>query len=176
MLSKYVPAQNLQIEFLNKWRNAAKYADDPFAPANYSFDYLFAITMMAQPLAWFEASGLPEQAFSTSKIITDYKKVMTDIHYGVILPLGDEPSGRSWTGFQSIVNENKGYFLIFREANELQKMELKTYLPAGTLVKCNTLIGNGKSFSSKVEKDGIVTFNLATENSFALYSYLVEKN
>jgi hypothetical protein len=176
MLSKYVPAQNLQIEFLNKWRNAAKYGEDPFAPANYSFDYLFAITMMAQPLAWFEASGLPEQAFSTSRIIADYKKVMTDIHSGVILTLGDEPSGRSWTGFQSIVNENKGYFLIFREANELQKIELKTYLPAGTLVKCNTLIGNGKSFASKVGKDGIVTFDLATENSFALYSYLVEKN
>jgi len=174
MLSKYVPAQNLQIEFLNKWRNAVKYGDDSFAPVHYSFDYLFAITMMAQPLAWFEASSLPEQAFLTSRTIAAYKKVMTEIHSGIILPLGDEPSGRSWTGFQSIVNENKGYFLIFREANESQKRELKTYLPFGTLVKCNALIGNGKSFSSRVRKDGIVTFNLATENSFALYSYSVD--
>jgi len=174
MLSKYVPAQILQIEFLNKWRNATKYADDPFAPDKYSFDYLFAISMMAQPLAWFEATGLPEQAFSTSKTIAAYKKVMTDIHFGVILPLGDEPSGRSWTGFQSIVNENKGYFLIFREASELQKIELKTYLPAGMQVKCNALIGNGKSFSSKLGKDGSLTFDLPTENSFALYSYTIE--
>ena len=176
MLSKYVPAQNLQIEFLNKWRNAAKYADDPFAPANYSFDYLFAITMMAQPLAWFEATGLPEQAFSTSNTIAAYKKVMIDIHSGVILPLGDEPSGRSWTGFQSIVSENKGYFLIFREDNELQKKEIKTYLQSGTIVKCNALIGNGKSFTSEIGKDGNLTFDFATPNSFALYSYSVEKN
>ena len=54
MLSKYVPSRNLQIEFLNKWRNAGKYEGDPFAPSNYSFEYLFAITMAAQPLAWFE--------------------------------------------------------------------------------------------------------------------------
>ena len=174
MLSKYVPAQNLQIEFLNKWRNAAKYADDPFAPAKYSFDYLFAITMMAQPLAWFEASGLPKQAFSTSKTIAAYKKVMTDIHSGVILPLGDEPSGRSWTGFQSMVNENKGYFLIFREANDLQKKEIKTYLKPGIIVKCVALIGNGKSFSSRVGKDGVLTFDFATENNFALFSYSVD--
>ena len=53
MLSKYVPSRNLQIEFLNKWRNSEKYGDDPFAPANYDFEYLFAITMMSQPsLGW----------------------------------------------------------------------------------------------------------------------------
>ncbi len=33
MLSRYVPPQNLQIEFLNRWRNADRYpADDPLAP------------------------------------------------------------------------------------------------------------------------------------------------
>ena len=32
-LSRYVPPQSLQIEFLNRWRNADKYpADDPLAP------------------------------------------------------------------------------------------------------------------------------------------------
>lgn len=53
-LSKYVPAEKLQIEFLNKWRNLDKYPKDPFAPSNYSFEYLFATTMAGQPLAWFE--------------------------------------------------------------------------------------------------------------------------
>ena len=46
MLSKYVPAEILQIEFLNKWRNPDKYpTGDPFAPVNYLFDYLL-------PLQW----------------------------------------------------------------------------------------------------------------------------
>ena len=54
MLSRYVPAEKMQIEFLNKWRNADKYdVADPFAPARYSFDYLFAITLAAQRwLGW----------------------------------------------------------------------------------------------------------------------------
>ena len=44
MLSKYVPAEKLQIEFLNKWRNTDKYKGEVFAPENYSFEYLFATT------------------------------------------------------------------------------------------------------------------------------------
>ncbi|MDL2291650.1 alpha-galactosidase, partial [Bacteroides sp. OttesenSCG-928-F21] len=77
-LSKYVPAEKLQIEFLNKWRNAEKYGKDIFAPANYSFEYLFATTMAGQPLAWFEGSGLPEEALTISKVISEYKKIQYD--------------------------------------------------------------------------------------------------
>ena len=62
MLSSYVPTQKIQLEFLNKWRNSDKYGDDPYAPSNYSFDYVFAITMPCQPLAWFETTGLPKEA------------------------------------------------------------------------------------------------------------------
>jgi hypothetical protein len=52
MLSRFIPAQRLQIEFLNRWRNPGKYpTDDPLAPGRVPFDYCFAITMMAQPLA-----------------------------------------------------------------------------------------------------------------------------
>lgn len=49
-ISKYVPAERLQIEFLNNDRNTEKYGDDPFAPAKYDIRYLFATTMAAQPL------------------------------------------------------------------------------------------------------------------------------
>ena len=73
MLSKYVPAEKLQIEFLNKWRNTEKYGDDPFAPHRYSFEYLFATTMAGQPLAWFEASNLPEEAFGIRDLMEKYK-------------------------------------------------------------------------------------------------------
>ena len=74
MLSRYVPAEKMQIEFLNKWRNADKYdAADPFAPARYSFDYLFAITLAAQPLAWMEASNLPEEAYITASLLKKYQ-------------------------------------------------------------------------------------------------------
>jgi len=174
MLSKYVPAQNFQIEFLNKWRNSDKYAGDPFAPMNYSFDYLFAITMAAQPLAWFEGTGLPAEAIAEiAPVIRKYREIQSDFHSGNIFPIGEEPSGKSWTGFQS-VKERTGYFLVFREDNDASKASLKTWLPAGTKIICKPLIGNGQVFSFKVGEGGVVTFGLPVKNSYALYNYTVE--
>ena len=174
MLSKYVPAEKFQIEFLNKWRNAEKYTNDPFGPANYSFDYLFAITMVAQPLAWFEGTGLPAEAIAVgAPVIKKYREIQTDLHHGSIFPIGDEPSGRSWTGFQS-VQEGKGYFIVFREANDNRKYEMKTWLKPGTNVRCTAVIGKGKSFSAKVGNEGTVFFELPDKNSYALYEYVIK--
>jgi hypothetical protein len=173
MLSKYVPAQNLQIEFLNKWRNGDKYKDDPFAPANYSFDYLFAITMAAQPLAWFEGTGLPAEALSVAApVVRKYRDIQVDFHQGNVFPIGEEPSGRSWTGFQS-VQAGKGYFLVFREDNTAIKAEIKTWLSEGTTIQCTPLIGKGKAFTQKAGKEGGITFELPEKNSYGLYCYEV---
>ena len=45
---------------------------------------------------------LPEEAFGIKDLMEKYKKVQYDFHQGTILPIGEEPSGRSWTGFQSL--------------------------------------------------------------------------
>lgn len=174
MLSKYVPSQNFQIEFLNKWRNADKYKEDPFAPANYSFDYQFAITMAAQPLAWFEGTGLPAEAFTVAApVIRKYRQIQVDFHSGNIFPVGEEPSGKSWTGFQS-VQEGKGYFLIFREANNSPTAEITTWLPAGTSISCTPIIGKGKPFTAKVGVNRTVRFELPEKNCYTLYNYKVK--
>ncbi len=174
MLSKYVPPQDLQMEFLNKWRNAEKYAGDPFGPANYSFDYLFATTMAGQPLAWLEGTGLPAEAFAAAgPVIRKYREVQADFHSGNIFPIGDEPSGKSWTGFQSLL-AGRGYFLIFREANESPRAEIKTWLTEGAKIQCTPVIGSGESFSATVGQSGIVRFQLADKNSYAFYKYSIE--
>lgn len=117
-LSRYVPAQKLQIEFLNRWRNAGAYrTDDPLAPGNVPFAYCFALTMMAQPLAWFEASGLPEEAFELAEVMRTYREHQLAIHAGRIWPIGEEPSGASWTGFHSR-GEAGGYVLVMREQTD----------------------------------------------------------
>lgn len=175
MLSRYVPAEKLQVEFLNKWRNASKYpSSDRFAPSNYSFDYLFAITMAAQPLAWMEASNLPEEAYSTAPLIEKYKEISMDFHEGVILPVGEEPSGMSWTGFQSLTSESEGYMLVFREENDRKSCEVRTWLPEGSSVRLTPVCGSGKAITAKVGPDGSVRFSLPESNSFALYSYIVK--
>ena len=174
MLSKYMPSQNLQIEFLNKWRNADKYKDDPFAPSNYSFDYLFALTMMAQPLAWFEGTGLPKEAFAVgSPIIKKYKTLQSDLHKSQVFPIGEEPSGKSFTGFQAVQN-NGGYFLIIREDSEANEYLIKTSLIPGTKINCTPLLGNGKPFSCKVGVNGVVCFELMDKKSYALYKYIIK--
>lgn len=175
MLSKYVPAQNLQIEFLNNFRNTDKYAkDDLLAPSTVSFEYEFALTMMAQPLAWMEASGLPEKAFSITPVIKKYVALQTKVHAGQIFPIGEEPSGSSWTGFQS-VQGNQGYLLVIRERNGQTKHTIQTWLPAGKKVKLQAELGQGKSTIATIDKDGRVTFTLAAPNSYALYQYQIIK-
>ena len=169
-LSKYVPAERLQIEFLNKWRNAAKYAGDPFGPANYRFDYLFATTMAAQPLAWMEAGNLPEEAFALGETVARYRAVQEDFHRGVILPVGDEPSGRSWTGFQS-AGEGRGYLLVLPEHTPERRTRLRTWLDEGTRVRLTPVVGHGKPSVQTVGRGGVIAAELPAPNDYAMYRY-----
>jgi alpha-galactosidase len=173
-LARYVPAEKLQIEFLNKWRNTDKYGKDIFAPNNHSFEYLFATTMAGQPLAWFEGTGLPKEALKIKDLIKSYRKVQHDFHLGTILPIGDEPSGRSWTGFQSL-NGNRGYFIFYRENNPDTTGLIKTWLPVGTKVKCIPVLGNGKAIDATVGKNGVIEVTLLKINDFVMYSYQIIK-
>jgi alpha-galactosidase len=173
MLSRYVPPQNLQIEFLNNFRNADKYpADDVLAPSKVSFEYEFALTMMAQPLAWMEATGLPEEAFRIAPVVQKYQRLQAAIHAGQIYPIGDEPSGTSWTGFQSM-NNNKGYLLIVRELNKQEDIRLKTWFDPGKKISCKTLLGSGKDQIVTVGNDRTIPVTLHTPNSYVLYQYQV---
>lgn len=171
MLSKYVPAEKLQIEFLNKWRNTEKYADDPFAPDRYSFAYLFATAMAGQPLAWMEVSNLPEAALEVKSLIGQYKKLQYSFHQGTILPIGEEPSGRSWTGFQSISDDKSGYLLVYRENTPRIKAIIETWLPEGAKVKLTPVLGNGKKQFVDIEWKGAVEIALPEVNDFVMYKY-----
>jgi len=169
-LAKYVPAEKLQIEFLNKWRNTDQYGKDIFAPDNHSFEYLFATTMAGQPLAWFEGTGLPAEALKIKDLIKAYRKIQHDFHSGTILPIGDEPSGRSWTGFQSLKGK-EGYFIFYRENTAEAVGAVKTWLPAGTNVKCTPVLGNGKAIDTTIAKNGTIEVTLPKINNFVMYRY-----
>lgn len=174
MLSKYVPAEILQTEFLNKWRNPDKYpAGDPFAPVNYSFDYLFAITMAGQPLAWMEAANLPEEAFSTGILIKKYHSVQHDFHKGTILPVGEEPSGRSFTGFQSVISSSEGFLLLYRESTHESARTIDTWLPEGTDVLLTPVLGNAEKAKISVAEHGRIRVTMPHPDSFAMYRYRV---
>ena len=181
-LSRYVAPERFQIEFLNPWRNADKYPEgDPFAPAGYPFEYIAAVSFAAQPLAWMEASNLPEEGYEIGPLLRDWLAVAPDLHAGTILPVGDEPSGRSWTGFQSVTDPHHGYLLVYREATPGAKARIKTWLPGegkswwsrGRRIRLKAILGDGKSYRTRLAPDGTLKVCLPEPNSFALYEYSV---
>lgn len=173
MLSKYVAPERLQIEFLNNMRNREKYRyDDPFAPSKVPFDYVFAITMAAQPLAWFEGANLYPEAFVVGPVIRKYREIMHDFHSGIILPIGNEPDGRSFTGFQS-VRGTEGYIIVYRENNHDNSCKVKTWFPANTKIRLDLVIGTGQSFTSMSDANRLVDFSISDPDSYALYRYEV---
>ena len=174
-LSRYVAPERFQIEFLNPWRNADKYPEgDAFAPANYSFDYIAAVSLAAQPLAWMEASNLPEEGYSTGALLKKWLSIAPDLHAGTILPIGDEPSGRSWTGFQSVTDAKHGYLIVYREATPGARAHIKTWLPEGSRLRLKAVLGDGKHYRAKVREGGNLKVRLPSPNSFAIYEYSVK--
>lgn len=173
MLAAHVPPQFLQIEFLNTARNPDRYpAGDPLAPARTGQDYAFAVTMMAQPLAWLEATGMPQGAFADPDLIRTYRAHAGRIHAGHILPIGEQPDGTAWTGFQSIAPDQRtGYLLVLREANTRPEASLRTLLPPGSRVRLTPVTGTGQPADLIVSAASEVTLALPVPHSFALYSY-----
>lgn len=173
-LSRYVPTERLQIEFLNNRRNPGKYPDDRFAPANYSFEYLFATTMAGQPLAWMEARNLADEDLKIGETVRKYRKIQHDFHKGIILPVGEEPSGTSWTGFQSILNHKEGYLLVYREDNDKITGNVDTWIEPGNTVEFTPVLGYGKKFRTTAGDDGGIGFTLPDKNSFAFFKYKIK--
>ena len=119
-LARYVDPLRLRMEFLNHTRNTDLYGDDPLAPAAYPPATLFAITMFANPLGWFEVSNLPAtyQA-EVAALVAVWKQHRERIFSGHIHPIGETPDGTSWTGFLSLRESgDEGYLLLFREVND----------------------------------------------------------
>ncbi len=144
-LAHYVDPLRLRIEFLNNARNGNLYPNDPLAPSKFSPDYLFATTMFANPLGWFEISNLgPEYFARVSPLVAVWKKNREAIHRGNIVPLGSAPDGTSWTGFASVAQDRKSaQLLVFREENSTADWIVDVPLLLQGSYKVSVLGGSG---------------------------------
>lgn len=178
MLATYFPTELLQVEFLNPWRNMDKYSsNDLFAPSCYTFDYLFATAMAGQPLAWFEATGLPAEAMETGALIKKYHSLQADFHAGTIFPVGDEPSGKAWTGFHSKHPDNKhGFLLIYREKNDEKTKNIPIPFLAKGKYSFTVLLGEGENSVQTINDEYKVNFSLPNSNSYQLVRYDIISN
>jgi hypothetical protein len=127
-------------------------------------------------LALFEATGLPEEAFEIAPLVQTYRSHQNKIHAGQIWPIGEEPSGTSWTGFQSVEHRidpqgDKGYLLLYREWNQRMEAQIKLWGLAGQTIRATSVAGQGKDFVAQAGSSGELWFSLPEPLSFALYSY-----
>lgn len=162
--SKYLPTTRFQFELVNPDLNKDAYAEyDIFAPALYGMDYLFASVMLSNPLFWMELQFLPENRRQELKpIMKVWKEIREDIASADISPIGDRPTGRSFTGFK-IKGKERSYLLMFREVTDKDRFEFDL----GESVEIvKTIISNADT-SVKVNGDRIdVTF--AEPRAYAL--------
>ncbi|MNI21964.1 Melibiase [compost metagenome] len=185
MLSKYVPVRKLQMEFLNVERNQSLYGVDPLSPASCGFAYAFGVTMASNPLAWMELSGLSEENQQLLTVmLSAYRRLQVELLEGTVLPIGEEPSGFGWTGFQSLhTSSNKGMLVIYREHSASENHSFNLWELYGHELKLDCMIryesgvwsGDGtapvESFQLQPDHIGRYHFKLHQPFSFAIYRY-----
>ncbi|MGI5868365.1 MAG: alpha-galactosidase [Kiritimatiellia bacterium] len=170
-LARYLPPERLQIEFLNNRRNAEKYSpDDPLAPAKVPFETALCMTLAAQPLAWFEGTGLARDAHfeAASRLLAAYRNIAHDFHSGVILPVGDEPSGCSVAGFQSFDATGAGWLILVREACAGEAARVRLHVKPGAKLTLRPL-GGGRALRRVADADGCVKLPLCKPWSFGIW-------
>lgn len=172
MLSRYLPTERLQIEFLNVKNNIAAYEGDPLAPVHWGQEMVFAISMFASPLAWMEMSVLDAQSRQMlKKAIAAYSNVQADILGGHVLPIGQEPDGFGWTGFQSVGTDGSGYLLILREKNEENSHRCQLWGKKDCKLLLEAILGYSGQQSVAMDHEGYAEFTLEQPFSYALYRY-----
>ncbi|OGV39549.1 MAG: hypothetical protein A2X48_13005 [Lentisphaerae bacterium GWF2_49_21] len=171
-LAKYFPTYRLLIEWLNVDRHRENYNNDSLAPGNCGMEYSLAVSLFALPLAWFRTSELSEKNRKRCReILSEYLPHQQEILRGRVFPIGDEPDGYSWTGFQSVFSRQSGYLLFYRELNSNPNRNFSLNIDE----KPNSLTFKHILSSEKVALEQIgnaaVRITLPKKNSFALFKY-----
>jgi alpha-galactosidase len=178
LLSELMPAAKLQLVFLNPQRNRAMYGIDPLAPAHHSMDYLFATVMVASPLAWMEMQHLtdPDRAL-LARVVAAYKKEREALFDAEVVPVGAEPNGASFTGFQMISDAKSGYLLLFRESTSGPDGAFDLVDLGATELETELLYANGPpdgvTLPTHTGEGGRLPVKMAHPRTFAFAKYRV---
>lgn len=123
MLSRYIPSSKFQFEINNPDLNTELYSkDDNFRPELYDMDYLFAAVMLANPLFWMELQFLSDsRRKELREIMAVWKEHRASLARADVAPIGEKPTGSSFTGFYVSCDDESEYMLLFREATQSAK-------------------------------------------------------
>jgi alpha-galactosidase len=102
--------------------------------------------MFGSPLGWFENTGLSSgYVADAAPMIARWKGERDAMYRGTIVPNGEVPDGRSWTGFASFAEGwSGGYLLVFRKLNEHSTWEAPRSMFASGKYRIQVLGGEGE--------------------------------
>lgn len=175
MLSGVIPARAMQFEVLNPRRHPEQYGNDPFAPGGYEMDFLFASVMVSNPLLWCELSRLnPEDAAALQRIIDAWRPHCAALFAADVCPVGEEPSGRSCTGFWASCASDHGYFVLLREKNDCETAVYRVPALGGETLRVSMIAANGSgSMEPAVAFDGAMTVHFSRQDQYLFAQYRV---
>ena len=174
-LSGIIPSRAMQFEVLNPRRNQKLYGEDIFAPDYYEMDYLFATVMVSNPLMWFELSHLePQDVDALKKIITAWKPHAKAIYNGDVCPIGEEPNGRSDTGFW-VDCGSEGYFVLLHEKNCRESSSYRVPKLAEEILQLEEIASNGGyEINNKISADGIIEVCFTRQEQYIFLRYHID--
>ncbi len=164
-IGRYLPTFRFQFELVNPDLYPEKYRDeDPFAPSKYDMDYLFASVMVSSPLFWMELQHLSDRRKAElAPLMKIWREIRCDFADADIIPIGDEPTGRSFTGFHIKRPHGKSYVLLLREVNGISTHDYKIDTDAATV---NVLISN--TDADVQLKNGILHAEFSKDRAYIL--------
>lgn len=111
-LARYVNLNKVQIAVQNIDRVSPVLSD----ARRYHHPYCVAIGLAGIPM-FFGTTRLytPGERAEIKPLLAAWERHNRELFASVIFPIGDAPSGRTWTGFQFRHGAGDGYLLIFRE-------------------------------------------------------------
>lgn len=118
-LSRYLRPQFLQIEVPSADDINAEFYSGRKSPDIYDTEYWAAISLFSSPLLWCAPSKCSKKTIcKTNKIMSLHKQLWPEIAECEVYPIGNEPDGKSITGFQAHNHDTgNGYLLFFRESD-----------------------------------------------------------
>lgn len=119
-IGRFIPVSRFQFELVNPDLNREFYNEgDPFVPSLFTMDYLFAAVMLGNPLFWMEMQFLSEKRREElAPLMAIWKQHRDALAKGDVCPIGEQPSGRSLTGFSVCLDGKPEYLLLFREVTD----------------------------------------------------------
>ena len=173
-LSRYMRPQSLQIEVTDPALiNAATYERDGVnRPDEYTPEYWMAVTLFANPLIWLAPSRLaPDVAETYTRIIDLHRAHRRGVFGGEIFPIGAQPDGGSWTGFQSHRSEDgSGYLVVYRELHAPDRGTVELHFVNDTPLILHSL-SDAQGPLTKPAGTSAVTVTLPSPGSFRMYRY-----